>query len=159
MSARFQECLEFVLKWEGGKDDDPDDRGGRTAFGITQAEYDSWRRANGIATQDVWSISQIEVRSIYFANYWQVMNCDNHTAPFDLCVFDAAVNNGVGKAKVWRLKAKAIWYVSGAGDIKKLCKIFLDLRESFYRSIAKGTQAKFLRGWLNRVADLRRVVS
>ena len=44
--------------------------------------------------------------------------------------------------------------------IKILCNIYLDIRSSFYQTLAKKKPAnkKFLKGWLNRVADLRKVM-
>ena len=35
----FDEIIEVVLKHEGGYVDDPDDKGGATNFGVTQASY------------------------------------------------------------------------------------------------------------------------
>ena len=158
MSARLSECLKFVLAWEGGRDDDPDDPGGRTAFGIIQREYSAWRRAHGEVAKDVWDISPDEVRAIYAQNYWIPMQCDGHTAPFDLVVFDSAVNCGNGRAVKWRTLAKAKWYLLGKRDgIPGLCRIYINMREAYYHSIGDtGRLSKFLRGWLNRTAALRK---
>ena len=43
------------------------------------------------------------LRTIYRTEYWDTMNCDELPAGFDLCVFDGAVNSGVGRANQWLL--------------------------------------------------------
>lgn len=42
-NSGFTRAITFILKWEGGFSDDPDDRGGRTNKGVTQKVYDTWR--------------------------------------------------------------------------------------------------------------------
>jgi lysozyme family protein len=46
-SAAFEAALPFVLRWEGGFVDHPNDPGGRTNQGVTQKVYDDWRRRQG----------------------------------------------------------------------------------------------------------------
>ena len=41
----YERSLQFVLEREGGRVDDPRDRGGRTNKGVTQRVYDAHRRA------------------------------------------------------------------------------------------------------------------
>jgi lysozyme family protein len=64
-AANFSRCLTLVLASEGGNDDDPDDPGGRTSRGITQREYDAYRKTRRNLPSDVWKASQsaIEVSS------------------------------------------------------------------------------------------------
>ena len=38
----FDEIIEVVLEHEGGYVDDPDDRGGATNWGVTQAVYENF---------------------------------------------------------------------------------------------------------------------
>ena len=45
--SRFQECLKVVLQHEGGKVDNKSDRGGRTAYGITQRVYSDYLTLRG----------------------------------------------------------------------------------------------------------------
>ncbi len=39
----LQRSLEFLLAEEGGWSNHPDDKGGATFNGVTQATYDDWR--------------------------------------------------------------------------------------------------------------------
>lgn len=90
----FEKVLNETLMWEGGKDDDPHDPGGRTAYGIIQREYDAWRVKNGYAKRDVWAINQIEVRVIYRENYWEPLGCAQYPPATAYAVFDYGVNSG-----------------------------------------------------------------
>ena len=47
-SAAFEASLPFVLRWEGGFVDHPNDPGGRTNKGVTQKVYDAWRKRQGL---------------------------------------------------------------------------------------------------------------
>jgi lysozyme family protein len=85
--SRFEECFKHVILAEGGYVNDPSDPGGRTQFGITQRDHpDLW--LNGPPT-----IEQAQDR--YEQQYWKAAGCDKLPPPFDLLVFDAAVNQGI----------------------------------------------------------------
>lgn len=167
---RFDACLDFVLECEGGKCDDPHDRGGRTAFGVTQVNYDSYRVKRGLPPRDVWDIEYNEVKDIYLEGYWVQVKGDQLPAPLDLAVFDAAVNCGPRRAAKWLqaaigmpmgeidgvLGANTLRYVSDvktANDVIPTFHRFQKLREEHYSSLClrDSTQTKFLRGWNNRI--------
>jgi hypothetical protein len=69
------------------------------------------------------------------------MNCGNLAPGLDLCVFDAAVNSGVGRARAWYAQAKEI-------------DAFCDLRLTFLRGLGRLWRV-FGAGWSRRVADIR----
>ncbi len=150
---RFAVALRLVLEFEGGKTDDPADRGGRTAFGITQRTFDAWRAKGGGATSDVWTITPEEVAAIYRAEYWEAVGCDAIAPPLDLVAFDAAVNHGVSGARAFLSAAQ--WSDSGP-ELQAFA--LLTLRREMYRRIvsARPAQAKYLTGWLNRTDRVRR---
>jgi hypothetical protein len=60
-SQSFTASLPFILRWEGGFVDDPNDHGGRTNKGVTQRVYDDRRRHQGLLQQDVEHINDQEV--------------------------------------------------------------------------------------------------
>ncbi len=60
MSPAFEESLPFIMRWEGGYVDHPDDPGGRTNKGVTQKTYDAWRARQGMAARHVRSIEDEE---------------------------------------------------------------------------------------------------
>ncbi|NBY21315.1 MAG: hypothetical protein EBQ73_00210, partial [Gammaproteobacteria bacterium] len=98
MKENFPQALKQVLKYEGGKVDDPRDPGGRTAFGVTQDTYNAWRKKQGLPNADVFTISQADVAAIYRQEYWDSIRGDDLPAGVDFAVFDFAVNSGVSRA-------------------------------------------------------------
>lgn len=141
----FKKALSFVLKWEGGYVNNPNDKGGATNKGITQGTYNSWLLSQGKERKDVKFISQAEVEEIYYTRYWLAAKCDNMSKIFAVISFDTAVNMGVGRVQEF-LRA------SNWSDPFK----FLDAREKKYREFANyGNQKIFLNGWLNRLNALR----
>jgi len=179
MEERFLECLQFVLKWEGGLTQDPDDRGGRTFRGVTQATYDRYRKVKKLPLRDVAQMSEDEMREIYYTFYWFPAKCHLLPKPLDLVHFDTAVNMGVGRAGkflqetvnhyggqvavdgiVGNQTLSGLKVVLEKVPVKIVCQYYLSLRKLFYHSVVarNPSQRKFLRGWLNRVEDLERVV-
>jgi lysozyme family protein len=164
-----------VLKWEGGVSNDPADRGGLTKWGVTQATYDRYRKAKGLPLQSVVKMTEPEMREIYWRFYWQPVKGDEFAYPLALAVFDTGVNMGVGTAikllqrAINDLLPQAKWIaVDGvlgeqtlraakSLDPKRLALQLCARREERYRAIVRAnpTQQKFLRGWLNRLNDLR----
>ena len=68
--------------------------------------------------------------------------------PMDVVVFDFGINSGVSRAKR---------YLTLSQDPNK----YLDLRAGFLKKIVqkKPSQQKFLKGWLNRVENLRKIIA
>lgn len=140
----YNQALHFVLNQEGGFVNDPADKGGATNKGITQGTYDAYRKAHKQPLQTVKNITDAEVSDIYYNNYWLKAGCDKMTPVFAVIAFDTAVNMGVGRIKEFM---KAAEYTS--------TDKFLLARIAKYVEFAqKGTQKKFLLGWLNRVFRL-----
>jgi len=166
----FERAFEFVLAREGGFVDDPDDRGGRTNFGVTQGTYDAFRTARGWAAEDVKDISEAEVRTIYFEGYYSKGKADLMVWPLCLVHFDACVNHGVDRAN--RLLQAAIGGISVDGVIgsqtlgelrrikeglgaHSLCHDYIWKRLHLYRLLSKKPgQLKFLPNWLTRMEHL-----
>ena len=97
-STQLTASLTFVLRWEGGYVNHPNDPGGATNKGVTQKVYDLWREAQGLLKQDVKLIGDEEVQAIYEKGYWLAARCDLLDDPLFLVQFDTAVNMGVGRA-------------------------------------------------------------
>lgn len=146
--ADYARALQFVLRWEGGFVDDPDDPGGRTNRGITQQVYRDYLHD---PHADVAAITADEVGAIYKSQYWAPL-CLDLADPLALVVFDSAVNCGVGRTRGWLLKADP-----KAHGTDSAARYVLTLRGLHYetRATEKPKLAKFLHGWMNRLEALR----
>jgi len=177
-SEKFLKCLRFVLKWEGGLTDDPDDPGGRTYRGVTQARYNQYRKEKGLPLQDVAKMTETEMREIYWKYYWQPVRAEEFAYPLALAVFDTGVN--MGTVTAIKLLQRAIndllpsnkWIevdgkigqqtisVARSLNTVKLALQLCNRREERYKAIVRANPrlGKFLRGWLNRLNDLRKQI-
>lgn len=149
----------FLWEWEGTTyEDDPDDRGGATKFGIDQRSHPD---------VDIRNLTDEQAKEIYRKDYWAKIKGGELPEKLAVVMMDIAVNNGTGRAIKWvqqmfgvvadgvigPITIRATEAVNSA-DIRAL----LDRREQFYKDIAKGRQAKFLKGWLRRNNALRKLV-
>jgi hypothetical protein len=126
--------------------------------GIIQREYDAWREQHGLRTRPVRQIEESELRTIYRANYWDEMGCDSLPAGLDMAVFDAAVNSGVGRARVW---LKALAQHEGPTNAAEEIQQFTNERLEFLKRLGKLWRV-FGLGWERRClavqADCLRMV-
>lgn len=163
MTTRFKTWFNWLLKWEGTVfENDPDDRGGATKFGIDQRSHPD---------VNIRTLTRDQAAKIYWDEYWSPVRAEELPAGVGEVVTDIAVNNGLNRAGRWLQEAvgatvdgkigprtvAAAKAKSGTGAAKAIAKALLDRREVFYKSIANGSQAKFLKGWLNRNNDARKV--
>lgn len=142
MSEVYERALAFVLRWEGGFVDHPQDPGGATNMGITQATYDAWRRSRGLPTRSVREIAREEVETIYRTRYWEPLPARyaEKDLALALALFDYAVNSGLGAAR----KALAV--------VGEDWRRIVAYRLQFLASLS--TFPTFGRGWTRRVAAL-----
>ncbi|HEY7770827.1 glycoside hydrolase family 108 protein [Longimicrobium sp.] len=168
-ASSFESALAFVLKWEGSKfTNDPDDHGGATRYGVTQRVYDAHRQRAGQPLQSVKFITMDEVRTLYRRGYWGPAHGDQAQPPLDLVLFDTGVLMGVGRATRFLQTALGVAADGAAGPAtlaalaaaspRAVAVRVADLREARLRKIVANdpSQGKFLKGWLNRLNDLRR---
>lgn len=161
---RFQICLPYTLKEEGGNDDDPEDPGGRTSRGITQREYNVYRRLISAPSKDVWLASDEEVAEIYRTQYW-MPHCAALPAGVDYLAFDMNVNMGPHESTLLLQRAAGVRDDGHFGLITldaivhrnpiRLIAAVSDQKNAFYRKLP--TFRRFGKGWLQRVKDVEQV--
>lgn len=162
MIANFAPSLTLVLQHEGGFVDDPQDPGGRTNKGVTQAVYDDWRTKEGLPKRDVKLLNGYEVGAIYKKRYWDAVSGDSLPTGVDYCIFDFAVNSGTNRAarylqramglledgQIGPLTIAAAAAESPASLIEKVCA----LRLNFLKQLKVFD--RFGKGWTTRVSDV-----
>lgn len=167
----FPLALKFTLFAEGGYSDNPEDGGGPTNYGITQATWDAYTTAHGLAPSPVAGIPLSTAETIYRHLYWDAGHCDAMPAHLGICHFDWCVNHGViGAAYTLQAALRvsqdgiigpvtlaAIASAAQANRTGVIVARYLTLRDQWYRAdVAQNpSQAVFLEGWLNRVDNLR----
>lgn len=173
-----EKALTYVHRVEGGYVNDPDDPGGATNMGITQAVYDDWLTGQGLPPRDVAQISRQQVNQIYEQQYWVPGKCHLLIAPFNLLHFDACVNLGKPedgfKRSIKILQAAINEYYRGpqvsvdgvlgpltreavvqASSWPMLKDCYLWQRVLYYNKFRHGRLKKFIPGWIWRLTILR----
>lgn len=172
---RFNKCLDFLLKREGGISDVKEDRGGLTNHGVTQKRYDEYRFALSLPLQPVVCITLQEVAKFYWSEYWTPVKSNYVMPPLDLVLFDTAVIAGVRQSSKFLQRALHIneGFVDGVigkgtlaalnqasinGHADEVWNNIIAQRIAFHKKdvMDHPPQAKFLAGWLNRCALLQK---
>ena len=81
MIGNFEQCLEWLLKHEGGFVNHPDDPGGMTNKGITLNTYSRWLNEvmdvdAELGEEAMRNIPDVHVEQIYRQEYWNKVNGD-----------------------------------------------------------------------------------
>jgi len=129
-ASGFNAHIDPLLKREGGFTASDGRSGAPANFGINQ-KYNP--------DVDVRNLTADKAKELYKTRYWDAINGDSLPPEAQAAVFDAAVNQGPGRAKAW-------WQQSG-GDLQK----FNELRLQHYRSRPDYEQNR--KSWEGRVAE------
>ncbi len=129
----FQKAVDDLIdNWEGGYEDDPDDPGEETKFGISKRSY----RALNIA-----ALTRDEAVAIYYWDFWQKYHLEDKVADPEL------------RAKVFNMGVLM-------GPITALALAANCPNVTVYRNVCAGhfqaialkhpAEQKYLKGWLRR---------
>ena len=164
MQGNFDRALARVLVYEGGYSNTAGDPGGPTMKGITQATYNSWRARLGLQAVPVRTIPDKDVATIYKQDYWDRIEADDLPPGVDFCMFDAAVNSGVGGATKWA-QAVSGTNVDGDWGPKTKAAVLGTDPEDFITQFCShrlgtlqrlSTWSKFGKGWAARIANVQK---
>lgn len=97
----FDLAAEYIRIEEGGLVDHPNDPGGRTNFGITQATLDASRAMYADLPKTVDALTWDYAKFIYRHHYWEPIRGDELPVAIGLMMLDSAVNQGVPRAARW----------------------------------------------------------
>lgn len=139
LDERFTRAVQWLFEAEGGYVNDKYDRGGETKYGISKASYPHL---------DIKNLTKEQAIAIYYNDFWLPLDPDKHDESTLIVLFDSAVNHGLGRVKSWLKTFDGDW------------NQFIQKRWAFYQQIVRNdpTQKRFLHGWQNRLAKLKRFV-
>ena len=88
----FDKAFDKLIGHEGGYVNNPADPGGETRYGISKASYPN---------VDIKGLTLEGAKAIYQRDYWAKIGGDALPPVVAYVAFDAAVNNGAGRAAKW----------------------------------------------------------
>lgn len=169
----FKDAYSITKQQEGGYANDPDDRGGETYAGVARRYHAKWggwaivdyykkqtrtqRELNQALSEDMEMIRLKQ--EFYKEKFWDPIDKYPFSQDVKIYLFDYAVNSGhknAYKALQRALGVKADGVI-GKKTLEAYAKAGVSLvaklkseRDAFYFKIAKGSQKKYLNGWLKR---------
>lgn len=128
----FVRSMIFIIKWEGGYVNDPNDPGGETKFGISKRAFPHL---------DILSLTFDQALEIYRREYWIRSGANSMSWPINLVHFNFCVNAGIGAAD----------HVF-VNDINE----YLEKQEGYYRSL--HLFSLYGDAWIRRLTDLKEYI-
>lgn len=172
MKTTFEEIIEVVLAHEGGFVDDPDDRGGATNWGVTQAVWED-HLEDEFTSEDVRNFTREQAIALYKEEFWIPSQSEKLPEEIREVYFDMCVNHGQRNAvKILQTAVNAkggnidVDGAIGPNTIREASKLKLwevqVERSGFYWNLVfvgsfygkRNSQQKFIRGWIRRCFNL-----
>ena len=164
--AKAELLKPFILRWEGGFVDDPLDRGGATNKGLTIGTFRNFYGKDATVEQ-LKNITDEQWLHIFKSGYWDKWKADDiENQSIANIVVDWAWGSGAATSikQVQKILGVAVDGIVGddtltainiAGQRSLFVKIH-NRRIEFVENIVKRdpSQARFLKGWKNRINSL-----
>jgi len=170
----YETLIPFLLRWEGGEVDDPNDNGGHTNKGVTYGTYAQLcRQIYGVepSKEHFVALTDVEV-GLIVKHFWDKSTNYNEIRCQKVAEAITTWRWGSGNGglmwfqqmlnKEYDCKlvvdgiigSGSVWFINKL-DQDILFKNCLKYRKARFETICKNneTQYKFLRGWLNRLTD------
>lgn len=157
----FDKIIVFTLQHEGGYSNDTDDPGGETQFGIARRYHENL---------DIKNLTLEQAKKIYYKEYWVSSGCDDLPDRTAMVMFECAVNPGryravqflqrvIGVFDDGILGPKTLKAVESYSDLH-MSLLVIDERIKYYQQKVTESpiKVKYLRGWLSRCEDLRKLI-
>lgn len=164
MQGNFDACLEKLLKHEGNFVNHPQDPGGMTNLGVTARVWEEWV-GHAVSEKEMRALTPEDVAPLYKRKYWDVCRADELISGLGYCVFDLAVNSGVGRAVKLLQQTVGATPDGGFGSITlalvkkaeanptRLIELYCAKRLEFLQSLR--TFETFGKGWSRRVEEVK----
>ena len=160
--AKTEILKPFMRSWEGGVSNHPNDKGGLTKWGVTQATYQSVFGK----TKTVVDMTEKEWDYIFRKLFWDVWQADkiNDQSIANLLV-DWVWGSGTTGIKLAQgvlgvvqdgiVGPKTLAAVNGQDASTLFAKLWKRRKEHFEACARKPGQSVFLRGWLSRLSGIK----
>jgi lysozyme family protein len=156
-TSDFNDFFEFLKEWEGTTyEDDPDDPGGATKYGIDQRSHPD---------VNIKALTEAQAKAIYW-HEWTAENAVKFPEPLRQVYFNYCVNTGTSRAAKLIQQALGVTADGKIGPITMaaiakadpmtLALATIEKGDAFYRAL---NRPKFLQGWLNRNKALAQLSS
>lgn len=167
--AKIETLIPFLLKWEGGFVNDPDDLGGATNMGVTMNTYIAYCRRKGYPVPTVTrlkNLSEGQWVDIVKTMYWDRFRADeiHSQSVANICVDWLWLSGTVAIKRVQELVGVKVDGIVGPNTlvaINSMSSLVLfgmvkEERKRYIDEICRKRPAneKFRKGWLNRLNDL-----
>lgn len=166
MTDREKYITSFFKKWEGKYSNDKDDRGGCTMMGVTIKTYRKYY-GNDKTCDDLRKITEDEWFNIFRNGYYDKAKCDKiENDSIALLVCDMCWGSGpvtaikkiqacLGCTVDGKVGPQTLGALNGDSPLV-IFKRLWNMRYVWFNNIATvGNNRKYLRGWLNRLNDIK----
>lgn len=169
--AEVGKLVPIILKWEGGFVNDPDDLGGATNKGITIATYTKYRKDKKLQPPTIADLKNIpnnewmDILKTYYWDRWQADRISNQSIANILVdwVWASGAHGIKRPQRLLEVEDDGIVGVITLSALNsytnqhELFEIIKADRVKFINDIClrRPVNAKFKRGWLNRLNDFK----
>ena len=153
----FDTAFDLLITHEGGFSNHPDDPGGATMYGVTEAVA----RAEGY-TGAMRDLTLDFAKQVYRKRYWDTCRCDQMPDVLRYPLFDAAVNSGPGQAIKWLQVALGVKADGSIGPVTQ--QAVNNCFPQIVRQKMVGARLRFMtersnwpsfsKGWARRIAAI-----
>ena len=153
----FETAFDLLITHEGGFSNHPNDPGGATMYGVTEAVA----RAEGY-TGPMQDLTLDFAKQVYRKRYWDTCRCDQMPDPLRYPLFDAAVNSGPGQAIKWLQSAVGVKIDGAIGPVTQQAVNVLPAQVTRQKMV--GARLRFMtnlanwpsfsKGWARRIAAI-----
>lgn len=164
--ARAERLIPFILKWEGGYVNDKYDKGGATNKGITISTFRHFYGSK-MTIDDLKNITDEQWEKIFLVGFWRPFRADDIKCQSiaNICVDWAWASGAVTAIKqVQKVLGVPVDGIVGnitidainKSDAEELFNRLKKARIDFVNTIVRNnpSQARFSRGWVNRINDI-----
>ena len=173
----YRKFTPFILRWEGGEVNDPSDRGGHTNRGITRTTFNTLAKkllGKEPTTQNFANLSAND--AMHFIRYfWDKATWNNRihsqavaeamtswlwgSGNYGMMEWQRMLRDNFGKKNIivdGIVGQQTVNYSNSIPENQVMAQAIISREQTYRKLVDKDPrQAKFLRGWLNRLNDFR----